>query len=90
MTKCKHCNTPIEQDTKGHWRHTEWVSWCRSKAVGPGQECWCGADHSIDPLELMEYEFITVKRLEPKGERKTPIYSVLNKKSGVRIAGIAW
>lgn len=48
MIKCQHCSTPIYKDTRGKWRHSRWVSWCRTVAVGPNEKCWCGQCHKED------------------------------------------
>ncbi|MBD3405065.1 MAG: hypothetical protein GF411_02880 [Candidatus Lokiarchaeota archaeon] len=42
---CAHCKTPIYLDSRYVWRHVEYISWCRTKAVGPGEKCFCGIDH---------------------------------------------
>jgi len=51
---CQHCKKEIYRDIKGHWRHIKFVSWCRTKAVGPDQSCWCGRNHNKSRVENKE------------------------------------
>jgi hypothetical protein len=56
--RCKHCDLLIYRDRNGYWRHKGWVSHCRTKAVGPEEECWCGSEHKVDMRRLSK-EFVS-------------------------------
>jgi hypothetical protein len=64
VEKCKHCGYVIYQDNTGVWRHSDCVSFCRTRAVHSSQECFCGSSHVASQESVTDPAVVAVEEMK--------------------------